>query len=540
MQFLTAIGNAIRQAVGLVLPVFAKAGDFRRWNPWVWRILHLLILAAVLVGMWWLNRFFQVSNVLHTVAPEYRQFYLPVLFLLLYALSWLGWWLWKLLGEEEAAGEFPDVDAAWTEAVQKLDSAGIGLADAPLFLILGRPAAGDDALFGAAGIKTDVRAPSAIGAPLRVYAHRDAIFVTCSGASASGRFAALLAGDVEPTEGAAPAPQAADKTVQFGEQLGLPQELVDEMRQLLTTRETRELTQQESDRLRVLAEMTKAPPASKRPAALGADESARGSARLSFLCRLIRRDRRPWCPVNGILVVVPWASTETDEAAKTASALLQRDLAGARAALQLRCPLFAVVGDLETARGFPEFRRGFPAETLKARIGQRLPLVPDVSNQEVPALYERAVQWIGQSVLPAGILRFIRYDAPSDPRKTGSSVDHNRNLYLLLREVSMRGPRLARLLARGLTPSPDAALDDVPLFGGCYLAGTGRQPDQQAFVHGVFQRLMENQSSVAWTPAALEEDARYRRWSAMGYIGIAAVAAVGGFLLWYARNQKGA
>ena len=35
MTTFSAIGAAIRQAVGLILPVFAKAGDFRRWNPWV-------------------------------------------------------------------------------------------------------------------------------------------------------------------------------------------------------------------------------------------------------------------------------------------------------------------------------------------------------------------------------------------------------------------------------------------------------------------------------------------------------------------------
>ena len=110
MQVFTAIGNFFCQAIGLVLPVFAKAGDFRRWNPWVWRVLHLLILAAILLGMWWLNRYYQLSHFLQAVPPEYRQFFLPVLFLLLYGLSWIGYWLWRLLGEETAAAEFPDVD----------------------------------------------------------------------------------------------------------------------------------------------------------------------------------------------------------------------------------------------------------------------------------------------------------------------------------------------------------------------------------------------------------------------------------------------
>src|SRR5438128_2414915 len=137
MQLLSAFFDSIRQAVGLVLPVFAKASDFRRWNPWVWRVLHLLLVLGILTLMWWLNRVYDVGYFLQAVPTAYRQFFLPVLFLLVYALCWLFYWLLRLLGEEEAEAEFPDVAAAWRDAVHQLDRAGVALADAPLFLILG-------------------------------------------------------------------------------------------------------------------------------------------------------------------------------------------------------------------------------------------------------------------------------------------------------------------------------------------------------------------------------------------------------------------
>ncbi|HEY1380304.1 MAG TPA: type VI secretion protein IcmF/TssM N-terminal domain-containing protein [Gemmataceae bacterium] len=545
-QVLTGLVNTVRSWVGLVLPVFAKAGDFRHWPRWAWQVVHVAILAAVLVGLWYLNRVFDVRRYLLTHHQFLQEFYLPLVFLLLYALSWLGYWVWRLLGEEEAAAEFPDVDAAWREAVAKLDAQGIGLADAPLYLVLGRPAAGEDALFQAAEQQVAVRAPAAADVPLRVYAHRDAIFVTCGGASAWGRFAALLAGEEEAggsvLKTAAP---AADKTIQFGsEAMGIPQEMIDELRELLAKQQQRDLTPEERSRLQELAELTKGPAQPKRRAALSPEAQARGTERLRFLCRLIRRDRRPWCPVNGMLVLVPWAATESDDAAKEAAAMLQRDLAAAREALQLRYPTFALVCDLETARGFPEFRRSFTPETLKkGRIGQRLPLVPDVAPAEVPALLERGVQWIGQTVLPAGIVKFLRTDAPpGDPRKTPSAATgHNRNLYMLLHGVYDRGPRLARVLSRGLPggSGQDAAdpLDALPLFGGCYLAGTGRTPQDQAFVPAVVQRLFDAQSSVSWTSAALAEDARHRRWTAIGYAGTAVVLAVGLFLaVWSVRG----
>src|SRR5204863_3639480 len=100
---------------------------------------------------------------------------------------------------------------------------------------------------------------------------------------------------------------------------------------------------------------------------------------------------------------------------------------GAAAAL----PVFGLVCDLEAARGFAELRKGFPPDTLKQRLGQKLPLVPDLPTAEVPGLLERGAQWIGQAVLPVWILKFLRLE-PSDPRKTPPAVGgHNRNLYLL-------------------------------------------------------------------------------------------------------------
>ncbi len=541
MQFFSTLLSMIRTWLGLVLPVFAKAGDFRRWSPWVWRTLHILLVFAVLVLMWWLNRRLNLERLLQAVPEDYRQFFLPVLFLLVYALSWLGYWLWVLLGEEEAAAEFPDVDAAWREAVRKLDAQRLALADAPLFLILGRTAAGEDALIQASQAATTVRAPSAPEAPLRVYAHRDAVFVTCAGASAWGRFAALLAGEVEPEGPLTPtAAPGADKTIQFGESMGLAPELIDEMRRLLALREQRDLTPEESERLRELADATKGPKAAARRVRLSAEEQARETARLRFLCRLIRRDRSPWCPVNGVLLLVPWAATESDEAAKEAITILQRELAAVREGLQLRCPVYALVCDLETARGFAEFRRGLPPEMLKSRVGQRLPLAPDLPGPEVPGLWEKGVEWIGQTVLPVGILKFLRLDGPADPRRTPTATGgHNRNLYLLLREVYTRGPRLAKVLARGLAlgGEPGDGPDALPLFGGCYLAGTGRQAQEQAFVPGVFQRLIDGQNSVQWTNQALAEDARYRRWSALGFT-VSALAVVGAvfFGVWWWRR----
>jgi hypothetical protein len=502
----------------------------------------------ITAGLCVVNRFPAVEQRLPFQSEFLRENYLSIAFLVMWGVSWLGYGLYRSSGTEPSTALFADIDAAWGEATAALAGEGIGLADAPIYLILGRVAAGEEAIIQAAEQPIVVRAPAGADAPLRVYANRDAIFVTCAGASAWGRYCALLAGeegsDASVVKIAAP---AGDKTIQFGsESTGMAPEQLDELRELLAKQQQRDLTPAEKSRLQELAELTKGPAKAKPKVSLTADAQARGTNRLRHLCALIRRDRRPWCPINGVLLLVPWSATESDESTKEAIGILHRDLGIAREGLRLRYPTFALVCDLETARGFAEFRESFTPETLKkGRIGQRLPLVPDMPPGEVPELLERGIEWIGQTVLPAGILRFLRLDPPAgDAAAATAAGAHNRNLYLLLSQVYQRGPRLGRLLSRGLpagTGQAADALDALPLLGGCYLAGTGRAPEQQAFAAAVIQRLIAGQSSVSWTANALAEDARDRRVALIGSMAVAALAVAATVLaILYGRSSHGA
>jgi hypothetical protein len=90
-------------------------------------------------------------------------------------------------------------------------------------------------------------------------------------------------------------------------------------------------------------------------------------------------------------------------------------------------------------------------------------------------------------------------------------------------EMNQRRRRLARVLVRGVVQEGNGP----PLFGGCYIAGTGKEAERdQAFVPGVFRRLVENQNFVSWTDKALNDEADYNRWTTYGYVGLGVCAAV--------------
>jgi hypothetical protein len=134
--------DKIRGLIGLFLPAVGKvrgAPDVGKGVRWA---LHILVVAAILVGLWFLN---QLPDVLRQMPGTYEQLrhnWLPLLFAITYVLCWLGWWLWTLLVTEDEHAEFSDITEAWDEARAALEKAGFDLREMPLFLIVGRTESG--------------------------------------------------------------------------------------------------------------------------------------------------------------------------------------------------------------------------------------------------------------------------------------------------------------------------------------------------------------------------------------------------------------
>jgi hypothetical protein len=538
----------IRGLIGIVLPIFAEAADFRTWPKWFRLLVHAIILGVIFYGLWYLNKQPFVQNLLKSRATNaVKEIYLPLIFLLIYVITWLGYFWWKLFNRGDAA-EFPDIESAWDDAIRKLAQSGYKLGDAPLYLVLGKPSAGDDALFLASGQRIEVRAPIAVDSPIRVFAGPDAIFVCCSGASTWGSFADALANpEIGAFDAGGGGAAGAGATITPGQALqGVDEKVQDEFYRLLQLQSDRPLTPEEDARLREMGEMiqsTKAGGGTRR-VNLSNETLGLGPRRLAFLCKLIARDRRPWCPLNGMMVLLPWAALETDEICRNALGVLATDLATARAAFRQRYAHFLMVCDLEQAPGFDEFRRGFPKEMLKQRIGQRLPVIPDRPPEEVPSVMEQAADWIRMNVLASWIVKYLRLDWPPDVRGGAFVPPHNQKLFAFLHEMFIRGPRLGRVMARGLPVETSAVAGDglaaLPLVAGCYLAATGRDEKHQAFVAGVFQRLTESQSSVSWSADSLVEDKSYSQWAGLLYVAAALlVAIIGGIVyLQFFKDMK--
>jgi hypothetical protein len=526
------IGYGIKRLVGLIVPFVLKARDVRgigaTWR-WTLRILLLVLITGLL---YWVSRRFELGHQV-TGAPKLGDFWLPLLFLLVIGISWVGWWVYTLLYAEVEESPFPDVDEAWDEAVNALLNARIDPTEVPMFLVLGRAAGTEEALFAASKLSLAVKgAPARADAPLRVFANRDGIFVTCAGASVLGYHASILrAGDSDFSAGdhnpAYIAPDAIDdpsKTMAPG---GRALEVLDVFKRAreqgrgpegLTEEERLEIAEiQAAER----AEEVRRRGKSRMLLVRNSAEVDRLEARFRHVCQLIVRDRRPFCPINGILLTIPAAASDTDEDAKATGTLCQKDLHTAREVLKVHCPVLAVITDLEQMPGFREFMNRFTESQKGRRVGQRFPYNPDLEGTTLETKLMEVTQWVGQALVPSWVHRLFRIEHPGSDTMD-AAVAGNTLLYQFMDAMRERQGRLGRILGGGVTPDRAGPM----MFGGCYLAGTGANAREQAFAEGVFQRLLQDQNYVSWTQQALAEEDYYAQWTWRLYLGLAVYAVL--------------
>ncbi len=109
---------------------------------------------------------------------------------------------------------------------------------------------------------------------------------------------------------------------------------------------------------RVESDAGGAGPTQKKPILLPPADGNVQERRLEYVCQLIRHARRPVCPVNGVLTLLPFGliARGPREGVELQKAL-QRDLNTTRHSLKVRCPATAAVVGMEEESGFQELVR---------------------------------------------------------------------------------------------------------------------------------------------------------------------------------------
>ena len=108
--------------------------------------------------------------------------------------------------------------------------------------------------------------------------------------------------------------------------------------------------------------------AKKQPVILPSRESTTKLQSLQNVCQLIRNARQPYCPLNGVLTLVPFGTIDaTGKELEELQRAIKSDLGVIRTETQLRVPITALVVGLESELGFRELVRRVGREKSAAQ-----------------------------------------------------------------------------------------------------------------------------------------------------------------------------
>ncbi len=225
--------------------------------------------------------------------------------------------------------------------------------------------------------------------------------------------------------------------------------------------------------------------------------------RLRYVCKLLKRVRRPHCGINGLVTLIPFDLSRVGTLQLSAIAQSARgDVSTVQETLGVRVPVTALLIGLEQDKGFTELTRRLQPGLLSRRLGGRFDLrsrpTPAELNIHSDRLCDAFEDWV---------YRLFGFD-DAIARQRG-----NRKLFALISRIRHElKPRLRIVLghAFGCDADPkDASSQDAFFFSGCYFAASGAETGRPAFVKGVLRdKLIDEQSQVEWTHGAV----RGGRW----------------------------
>ena len=411
--------------------------------------------------------------------------------------------------------EWPQIEQAWDDAVSAMDAEGLDIGAIPIVVVTGTTPQSEAQLMQASGFHWKAIAPDpGEPSPIRVYGSHDGIFLCCTGASAlSAQVDLARQSSPTPAAGSAvgSATPAARGTMMPGDiaAAAAPNAGPAVPSETPTPEATGGTLRSVVSVLRTLA-----------PGALGALGSSRTAqakssrevrilygfsrdshrSQMRYIGELLRRDR-PHCPLNGLLEIVPldWSNYVSQSAELGTSAVIDREALAESSLISVPSVVaFSGCDELTGFNAFFERSQAMQPALAKSRAGVRMPgaakLNPDASGFAASQLIDWFRGWT-----------YAVYAQDLDGSR-------NTDIYRLLCELQDRRHGLDMIL-RGMYPSADREdhnSDGSRLFG-VYTLAQGDTDDTQAFVTGVFAKLLQQQNDVIVPRRVILKDKRLRK-----------------------------
>lgn len=448
---------------------------------------------------------------------------LGVIFLLLYALVRVVLVLVQLLGIEEES-EFADIENDWREIQSALNREGLFLDELPLFLVNGlTPDQEKSAFEAASGVTWRVSgAPfNRPNAAVRAFASENAIYLSCTNVgttnlqqgkiiretvtpqAAPGVTGTRKAGTALPGESPIIRPLKGPATgtiVSLDDQSSgtdeAPAAKPGGFGEFFRTMAPGGLDW--ASRTVMPGRMVNKGFGKQRLEPIGSLDIEVGNRRMAFLCHLIEKSRYPFCQINGLIQAYPFSWASDAEYSRRLAPAIRHDLATIHSCFQLQFPVVAIVTEVDVVAGVKDFL--MRSERLqpglrRSRAGASYVPGAELTETNAQWIVDKGMEWFRGWIYTA-------FSADLDNRD-------NPKLFQMMCEISQRRAALAALLSSTMYKvSPPG----VRLFG-VYFAATGRAQQEQGFLRGVLDKVIDSQGLLAWTPSRLNEQKKSAMWT---------------------------
>lgn len=532
------VAYAALRWMGLLFGLIPKQG---RLPTFVYRLVpYLFVIVVTLILGWYSSTLIPESRV---PIPNWfvQRYYVAIQFVLFYLFVRL-----LIAGIQiflaPDVSDFEDIDRAWNAGVEALAREGYDLQWLPIFLVNGALPEQRKSLFESARLqwKVNDNSDDPRFSALSFHACDEGLFICLNDVGATSRQL------VQPvSRGAAASVVSSAGSAQLGQPTLRPGQVQVAGQQTMRPGHAQAVSQTQRPEMLQSAMSKTLPPGAVAPAShqsrygetirpgeisdvlkpqpvvrhgilekLNQDELRLCRRRLAYVCQRLITERGSYCPLNGVLQIIPvrWSQSAAFEPLFNA---IGDDIKTLHDRLHLQFPVVCLHSGLEEVTGLSHFvQRGKELDPRfpDSRAGSRYPAGLPVDEKSAGWVVERCMQWFRDWVY-------------AEFAKSLSNVQ-NRQLYQFLCALSTRRDRLVRELR--------AIIGDLVSIRltGCYFAATGSDATQKAFVHGVIQRLMSEQNDVAWDPKWRARDHRLLWLTFFVTLVTIGVLGIDGYLIW--------
>lgn len=564
----------------LVVTAFLPATAYRKadcvWKRRVVVSIHVLFVLLVIGGLAAIQAGMNLDVYVRSSLPLVRALWLPIVGVIGYATIWSAWFVARTLRQADDKPLFDSVATSLRDGLERFRRLGIDPGRTPLYLVLGAPAGGIREYFASAHVDLAVLPLSEeIDEPIQVCGNRDAIYICCRDSSLVGHYARRSAQtlvneaaersaqEVTSNSGqVAAAWRSGAKNVgsiaaatrwpaayqavnpsgivrsqnasaqavanssplatldRSSESVASSESTIQRVQQTLSELES--ITTLEASICKEVQPTAVLQPRKQKPKELRLDatEAEQLLERLETVCREIVAMREPYCPINGVIVMISLPACDTTDSSDHVGMRLERDLKTIAKTTDTHLSVQVIFSDLELCEGSQPFLDRFPENQRHRRLGAVIPASPSSEPESALTSIDQAVQWICDELFPPLGYRLMSRDL-QDAVNDREMCMNNHRIQRLVQQMRGRREGMSRMLRRSI-----AGLGNQIRIRGCFLAATGMAglASKQAFCEGVVPIILDMQNEVQWSNDRRAKDRWQQAVAVLTYGVVVAIA----------------